>query len=75
MFWKDRIRLIGIARAIRVLGWAAAGLILVAGALLAAADDGQLALLLRAALAAIVLALALGLGWLIERYANASTGR
>ena len=73
--WKDRIRLIGIARAIRVVGWVAAALILVAGALTAAADDGQVALLLRAAFAACVLAVAIVLAWLVERYANTSGGR
>jgi hypothetical protein len=70
MFWNDRRRLIEIARGVRGIGWLVAALVLVAGTVMAARDDGQQALLLRALLAASVLAVGTTLAWLIERYAK-----
>ena len=69
MLWNDRQWLAGIARAVRGLGWLVAAVILVAGTVMAR-DDGQLALLLHALLAAGVLAVATALAWLIEWYAK-----
>lgn len=75
MFWNDRQRLDDIARGVRGTGWLLAALILVVGTVLAARGDGQLALLLRAVLAAVVLALASAVAWLIDRYAERAATR
>jgi hypothetical protein len=75
MFWNDRHWLVQIARGVRGVGWVVAALILVVGTVTAARDDGQLALLLRALVAASVLAVTTALAWLIERYARGIAAR
>lgn len=75
MFWNDRQRLDGIARGIRGTGWGVAILILVIGTVIADRGDGQLALLHRAILAAVVLAVAHATAWWVDRYAERAATR
>jgi hypothetical protein len=75
MPWNDRHQLHAVARAVRGLGWLLAALVLVVGTVMAAIDDGQLALLFRAMLAGMVLAVCSALAWLITRYADRAAAR
>ena len=75
MIWNDRHQLHAVARAVSGLGWLLAALILVVGTVMAASDDGQLALLFRAILASAVLAICSAVAWLITRYADHGTAR
>ena len=75
MTWNDRKQLHDIAKAISGLGWLLAALILVVGTVMSATDDGQLALLFRAILAAAVLAICSAVAWLIARYADHGAAR
>jgi hypothetical protein len=70
MTWNDRQQLHALARTVSGLGWLLAALILVLGTVMAATDDGQLALLFRATLAGAVLAICSAVAWLITRYAD-----
>jgi len=58
-----------MARTVRGNAWLLATLIVVIGTVLAARSDAELALVLRTVYAAVVLALASFVAWLIDRYA------
>jgi hypothetical protein len=75
MPWNDRHRLYAVAQAVRGVGWLLAALILVVGTVMAATDDGELALLFRAMLAGAILAACSAAAWLITRYANRAASR
>jgi len=72
MPWNDRRQLHAVAQGLRGLGWLLAALVLVVGTVMAATDDGQLALLFRALLAGAILAVCSAVAWLINRYAESS---
>jgi len=69
-FWNDRKHLDFAARTVRGAGWLLAALILVVGTVLAAKEDGQLSLLLRALMAGAILAGCTFAAWLIDLYAR-----
>ena len=69
-FWNDRQHLDSAARTVRGACWLLAALILVVGTVLAAKEDGQLSLLLRALMAGAILAGCTFAAWLIDLYAR-----
>lgn len=70
MIWNDRQFLANVARALRGVGWGAAVLLLLVGAFAAESGSGQSALLLRAAVAGVVLAVFYVAAWVTDRLAD-----